>query len=95
MIILNRDYENLRLNYQSMLNRKMEAQLAENLEKTQKGERFRIVDPANLPQVPYWPDKKIILLIALIGAGVGFGLTLLIRIHKVRLLRNHRRLEGR
>lgn len=75
LIILSRDYESLRLNYQSMLNRKMEAQLAENLEKRQKGERFRIVDPANLPQVPYWPDKRLILLVALIlGAGVGFGL---------------------
>ena len=57
MITLNRDYENLRLNYQSILNRKMEAQISENLEKTQKGERFRIVDPANLPQVPFGPQE--------------------------------------
>lgn len=73
MITLNRDYENLRLNYQSMLNRKMEAQISENLEKTQKGERFRIVDPANLPQVPFWPTRSTILLMA-IGAGVGAAL---------------------
>ncbi|MFZ3090568.1 MAG: XrtA system polysaccharide chain length determinant [Nitrospirota bacterium] len=83
LIILSRDYESLRLNYQSMLNRKMEAQLAENLEKRQKGERFRIVDPANLPQVPYWPDKRLILLVALIlGAGVGFGLVFLLEFIK-------------
>lgn len=84
LIILSRDHENLRANYQSMLNRKMEAQLAENLEKRQKGERFRIVDPANLPQVPYWPDKRLILLIALIsGAGVGFGLVFLLEFIKL------------
>ena len=62
----------------------MRAQLSENLEKRQKGERFRIVDPANLPQVPYWPDKKIILLIAVMaGAGVGFGLVFVLELMKL------------
>ena len=79
LLTLNRDYENLQKNYNSLLNRKLEAQLSENLEKRQKGERFRIVDPANLPQVPYWPDKKIILLAAIgLGLGTGFGLALLL-----------------
>lgn len=84
LITLNRDYENLQKNYNSLLNRKLEAQLSENLEKRQKGERFRVVDPANLPQVPYWPDKKIILLIAVMaGAGVGFGLVFVLELMKL------------
>ncbi len=84
LITLNRDYENLQKNYNSLLNRKLEAQLSENLEKRQKGERFRVVDPANLPQVPYWPDKKIILLVAVMaGAGVGFGLVFVLELMKL------------
>ncbi len=79
LLTLNRDYDNLKANYNSLLNRKLEAQLSENLEKRQKGERFRIVDSANLPQVPFSPDKKNILLIALIlGAGTGVGIAVLI-----------------
>ena len=79
LLTLNRDYDNLKANYNSLLNRKLEAQLSENLEKRQKGERFRIVDPANLPQVPFSPDKKNILLIALIlGVGTGVGIAVLI-----------------
>lgn len=84
LLTLSRDYDNLKANYNSLLNRKLEAQLSENLEKRQKGERFRIVDPANLPQVPYWPDKKIILLIAVMaGAGVGFGLVFVLELMKL------------
>ncbi len=79
LITLSRDYDNLKANYNSLLNRKLEAQLSENLEKRQKGERFRIVDPANLPQIPYWPDKKMILLVAiLLGGGTAFGLAFLL-----------------
>lgn len=79
LITLNRDYDNLKLNYQSMLSRKLEAQISENLEKMQKGERFRIVDPANLPQVPVGLSKRLILLAALGGSlGAALGLAILL-----------------
>lgn len=79
LITLNRDYENLRLSYQSMLNRKLEAQISENLEKRQKGERFRIVDPANLPHVPVGLSKRLIVLAALGGsAGAALALAILL-----------------
>jgi polysaccharide biosynthesis transport protein len=44
-----RTYENSRTNYQSLLQKKMQSELASNLEKRQQGEQFRILDPANLP----------------------------------------------
>lgn len=75
MAVLMRDYENTRTNYQSLLNKKLDAQLAESLEKRQKGEAFRILDPANLPTKPSKPDRKKIALVGLalgIGGGVGF-----------------------
>lgn len=70
-----RDYENTRINYQNLLNKKLEAQIAENLEKRQKGEQFRVLDPANLPAKPFKPDtRKIILIGIALGLGTGFGL---------------------
>ena len=79
MTFLLRDYENTRTNYQNILNKKLDAQLAENLEKRQKGEQFRILDPASLPVKPFKPDpKKIVLLGLALGLGCGVGLVFLL-----------------
>ena len=75
MAVLMRDYENTRTNYQSLLNKKLDAQLAESLEKRQKGEQFRILDPANLPVKPFTPNRPKIALVGLalgLGGGLGF-----------------------
>lgn len=74
-----RDYENTKANYQSLLNKKLDAQLSENLEKRQKGEQFRILDPANLPTKPFKPDRTKIVLVGLaLGLGGGVGLVFLL-----------------
>ena len=74
LMILNRDYGNLKENYRSLLDKKLNARLSENLEKRQKGEQFRILDPANLPQKPETPNQLKIMLIALgLGCGLGIG----------------------
>lgn len=79
MTSLMRDYENTKANYQNLLNKKLQAQLAENLEKRQKGEQFRILDPANLSQKPFKPNpKKIILFGIVLGLGSGGGLAFLL-----------------
>jgi polysaccharide chain length determinant protein (PEP-CTERM system associated) len=76
---LRRDYQQASDNYQSLLQRKMQAQLAENLERTQKGEQFKILDPANLPLTPSKPDVRKILPVGLVAAlGCGFGLAFLL-----------------
>ena len=83
LIMLTRDYEDLRKNYNSLLNKKHEAQLSENLEKRQKGGRFRVLDPANLPQLPYWPKKNKVLLISfLCSVGISFGSVFLLEFRK-------------
>ncbi|MCP4673482.1 MAG: chain-length determining protein [Desulfobacula sp.] len=54
----------------------MEAQVAEELESKQKGERFTLVESARLPEKPYKPNRLAIILIGIvlgIGAGVGFA----------------------
>lgn len=74
LMILVRDYDNMQKNYQSLLDKRLNARLAENLEKRQKGEQFRILDPANLPATPESPNRVLILLGGLVvGCGLGFG----------------------
>ena len=74
LMILNRDYGNLKENYRSLLDKKLNARLSGNLEKRQKGEQFRILDPANLPQKPETPNRLKIMSLALaLGCGLGVG----------------------
>lgn len=75
MAQLMRDYQTTRENYQTLLKKSEEAQQAENLERRQKGEQFKVIDPARLPEKPFRPDiPKILLLGLLIGLSSGFGL---------------------
>ncbi|MFH1148235.1 MAG: XrtA system polysaccharide chain length determinant [Pseudomonadota bacterium] len=78
MTDLERDYNNLTDNYQKLLAKKLEAERAENLERKQKGEQFRILDPAREPELPFKPDIPRVLAMAFLGAlgasvGLAFG----------------------
>ena len=62
--------------YKSLLARKLESDIAVNMEKKQKGEQFRILDHARIPENPISPDiKKLLLFSLMIGLGVGGGLS--------------------
>jgi succinoglycan biosynthesis transport protein ExoP len=74
MAALTRNYNQSRSNYESLLAKKMQSQMATNLERRQQGEQFRVLDPANLPQRPYWPNRLKIALGAL-AAGLFLGTT--------------------
>jgi polysaccharide chain length determinant protein (PEP-CTERM system associated) len=79
LMSLRRDYENIQASYDSLLNRKLEAEIAVNMEKKQKGEQFRIVDYAALPQRPVSPDLVRLLLMCIAGGlGAGGGLIYLL-----------------
>jgi polysaccharide chain length determinant protein (PEP-CTERM system associated) len=69
---LARDYQNTKETYQSLLQKSQEAQQAENLERRQKGEQFKVIDPARIPEKPI---QGVVLKILLVGllAGLGFG----------------------
>jgi polysaccharide biosynthesis transport protein len=74
LMILVRDYENMQKNYQALLDKRLNAHVAVNLEKRQKGEQFRILDPANLPEKLDSPNRILIMLLGLLGGGViGVG----------------------
>lgn len=75
LLSLNRDYQNIKETYNSLLSRKLEADIAVNMEKKQKGEKFRIIDSAVLPHKPEFPDmKKLFLITVAVGLAIGCGL---------------------
>lgn len=75
LVFLTRDYDLLKTNYQSLLDKKIQAQMAENLERKQQGEQFQILDPARLPEKPIKPDRnKLLLMGGVIGLIAGLGL---------------------
>ena len=79
LLTLIRDYGMSKSNYETLLEKRLNAKMSENLEKRQKGEQFRILDPANLPIIPYTPDRRqIILLGSLLSGAVGAGLIFLL-----------------
>ncbi len=72
---IKRGYDISLQNYRTLLEKKLDARLAENLEKKRKGERFRIIDPANLPRYPVSPDRTKITFQGS-AAGLIFGILL-------------------
>ncbi len=77
LMILVRDYDNMQKNYQALLDKRLNARVAENLEKRQQGEQIRVLDPANLPLKPEKPNRLMVMMMGLIGgAGVGVGLAM-------------------
>jgi polysaccharide biosynthesis transport protein len=69
---ITRDYEQSKANYDSLLAKRNQSEMATNLEKTQQGEHFRMLDPPNLPAKPYKPKRMKICAVGLI-AGLLFG----------------------
>lgn len=77
LVSLTRDYENLKRSYDDLLNKKLQAGISRNLEEREKGERFQILDPANLPSIPFKPDRLKVIGLAFLGSLVlAFGGTL-------------------
>lgn len=54
---LTRDYDMSRANYDSLLAKRNQSELATSLEKRQQGEQFRIIDPPSFPMKPYKPNR--------------------------------------
>ena len=73
---LSRDYENARQRYLEINQKQMQAQVAEELEKDRKGERFSLIDPPQLPEKPESPNRPAILLVGFVlalGGGMAYA----------------------
>jgi polysaccharide chain length determinant protein (PEP-CTERM system associated) len=79
MLSLNRDYNNLNAQYNTLLNKELDSELSLSMEKTQQGEQFKIIDPAKVPIKPIKPNmQKLSLLILGIALGAGLGLAYIV-----------------
>jgi polysaccharide biosynthesis transport protein len=84
---ISRGYEESKANYNSLLQKQNQSQLATSLEQRQQGEQFRILDPPSLPDKPTKPRRLFLSLCGLIaGAALGLGLAALLEMtnHVVR-----------
>ncbi|HET9209503.1 MAG TPA: Wzz/FepE/Etk N-terminal domain-containing protein, partial [Thermoanaerobaculia bacterium] len=61
LLSLTRDYDNIKNSYESLLDKRLNARLYENLEKSQQGESFTIIERALPPTSPYSPNKLFVL----------------------------------
>ncbi len=85
---LQRDYANIQKVYNSLLDRKLEAELSVNMEKKQKGEQFRILDHARLPEKPISPNVKFLFLMSVAsGLGIGGGVIFLLEMFDTSIRR--------
>jgi polysaccharide chain length determinant protein (PEP-CTERM system associated) len=76
LLILERDYNNMKTNYTMLLDKRLHARVTENMEKRQRGGKFRILDAANFPRAPHIPNRpKVLVLGFLFGCVLGVGLS--------------------
>jgi len=68
------DLDNSNLRYREVSAREMEAQISQQLEMENKGERFALIDPALEPEKPVSPNRVAILFLGFVFAiAVGVG----------------------
>jgi protein tyrosine kinase modulator len=72
---LTRDYETIQQSYKSLLAKKEDSKIAANLERQQVGEQFRVLEPANLPEKPFTPNRP---RLNFMGAAAGLALGLFV-----------------
>jgi polysaccharide chain length determinant protein (PEP-CTERM system associated) len=81
MARITRDYEMSKANYKSLLDKKLAAEMATDMEHRQKSERFTLLDAARTPGRPQKPNRELLdiagtLAGILVGLLFAFGLEL-------------------
>ena len=74
LVELTRDYGTLQATYASLLAKQEDSKLAANLERRQIGERFKVLDPASLPERPFNQSKRLAPLVGGVAGGLLLGL---------------------
>ena len=72
---LTRDYETAHKFYNDLLAKKSESEMQTDMERRQQGEQMRLLNPANLPDKPSFPNRWLFAGGGL-GAGLGLGMIL-------------------
>jgi polysaccharide chain length determinant protein (PEP-CTERM system associated) len=76
---LEREYGQLGESFKSMSDKRLDAAVAANMERRQKGEQFRVLEPAYAPPDPTSPNRPLILALGvMLGIGAAAGVALLL-----------------
>jgi len=76
---LEREYAQLGESFKDMSAKRLEAAVAANMERRQKGEQFRVLEPAFPPPDPNSPNRPLIIALGImVGIGAAFGLALVL-----------------
>ena len=71
---LARDLDSSRARFRELRDKQMQAQVAEQLERGRKAERFTLIEPPIFPEKPYRPNRAVILMMgALLALAGGIG----------------------
>jgi uncharacterized protein involved in exopolysaccharide biosynthesis len=81
---LTRDYQMSKENYASLLDKKMAADMALDMERRQQSERFEVLDRAQVPQKPIKPKRP-----QLYAGGTALGLALALALGLIAELRRN------
>src|SRR5271165_332540 len=85
-VAVTRDYDQSRTYYETLLSKKLQSEMATNLEERRQGEQFRMIDPPNLPARPYWPNRLACSLGGLAtGLAIGLAIAMLLDLLSPRL----------
>ena len=94
LTVVSRGYDEAKFNYNSLLQKQTQSQLATSLGQQQQGQQFHIVDPPKLPDKPSAPNRFLISLVGLaLGAVLGMGIATFLELTDVRF-RQEKDLEG-
>jgi len=66
-----RDMDSSRNRFRELRDKQMQAQVAEQLERGRKAERFTLIEPPIFPEKPYRPNRTLIVMLGLLLAVVG------------------------
>ena len=78
LALITRDYETTRDMFRQLLAKRGEADIAAELEQRQKGERFRVIDQARLPERPAGPNRLRLLIVGLVLAFGAAGVAVVL-----------------
>jgi capsular polysaccharide biosynthesis protein len=91
---LAQDYLGLKQTYKEVLSKLQGAELKRQTLGSEKVEQFRVFDQANLPQVPFWPNRRLLFLIAVIfGIAMGVGVAFLLEFRRFATLQDVKDVE--
>lgn len=92
--VVSRGFDEAKFNYNSLLQKQTQSQLATSLGQQQQGQQFRIIDPPKYPHKPSAPNRFLISLVGLaMGAVLGLGIATFLELTDVRF-RREKDLEG-